>query len=65
LFERCISYAPIVAVSASEDAKLPLKNEEQLLDVAMFLAQDVNDHCALPKDRVFEMIADIACEILR
>src|ERR1700756_1417816 len=35
------------AVSASEDAQLPLKNEEQLLDVAMFLAQDFDDHCAL------------------
>jgi hypothetical protein len=30
-----------------------LKNEKQLFDVAMFLAQDVNDHCALPEDRLF------------
>jgi hypothetical protein len=39
------------AISASEDAQLPLKNEEQLFDVAMFLAQDFHDHCALPEDR--------------
>ena len=31
----------------SEHTQFPLKNEEQLLDVAVFLAQDFNDHCAL------------------
>jgi hypothetical protein len=48
------------ALSAREDAQLPLKNQEQRLDVAMLLAQDVNHHCALPEDRSFIIIADVA-----
>jgi hypothetical protein len=39
-------------LSASENAQLPLKNEEQLFDVAMFLAQDFNDHCTLLEDKL-------------
>jgi hypothetical protein len=46
-----VDYLVVRALSASEDAQLPLKNEEQLFDVAMFLAQNVNDHCALPEDK--------------
>jgi hypothetical protein len=26
----------------------------------MFLAQDFNDHCALPEDRFFKIVADVA-----
>jgi len=37
------------ALSASEDAQFPLKNEEQLFNVAMFLAQTLNDHGAAPR----------------
>src|SRR5215468_6052450 len=35
------------ALSASEEAQLPLKNQEQRFHVAMLLTQDVDDHCAL------------------
>src|ERR1700758_1087449 len=48
------------AFSPREDVQLPLKNEKQLFDVAMFLAQDFNNHCALPEDRFFKIVADIA-----
>ena len=48
------------ALSASEDDQLPLKNEEQLFDVAMFLAQNFNDHCALLEDKISMIIADVA-----
>jgi hypothetical protein len=47
-----VDYLVVRALSASEDAQLPLKNEEQLFDVAMFLAQNVNDHCALPENKI-------------
>jgi hypothetical protein len=39
-------------LSASENAQLLLKNAEQLFDVAMFLAQDFDDHCALLEDKL-------------
>jgi hypothetical protein len=48
----------IGALSASEDAQLPLQN--QRFNVAMLLAQDINDHCALPEDRLLTIIADVA-----
>jgi hypothetical protein len=53
------------AVSPREDVQLPLKNEKQLFDVAMFLAQDFNDHCALLEDRTSTIIADVALWTLR
>jgi hypothetical protein len=36
-------------LSAIKDAQLPLKNQEQLFNVAMFLAQGVNDHWFAPQ----------------
>ena len=36
-------------LSTIKDAQLPLKNQEQLFDVAMFLAQRVNDHLFDPR----------------
>jgi hypothetical protein len=42
-----MDYFVVWALSMNEDAKFPLKNEEQFLDVAMLLAQNFNNHCAL------------------
>jgi hypothetical protein len=44
-----MDYLVVRAFSSRVDVQLPLENEKQLFDVAMFLAQDVNYHCALPK----------------
>lgn len=42
-----MDYLVVRALSPREDIELPFKNEKQLFDVAMFLAQDVDNHCAL------------------
>jgi hypothetical protein len=39
------------ALSASEEAQLPLKNQEQRFVVAVLFAQNIDDHCALPEDK--------------
>ena len=46
-----VHYLVIRPLSAIEDAQLPLKNREQLFNVAMFLAQRINDHWFDPQKR--------------